>query len=137
MNNHAPKEFSERFWLLWSSQALSLAGSFAVQFAVIWWLTTTTGSATILATAAMIGLLPQVLLGPFFGALVDRWNRKRIMVFADSAIAVASAWLAWMFYIEAATTAHVLIVLGARAIGGALHAPAILASTLFRGWAWT
>ena len=129
MNDQAPKEFSDRFWLLWGSQAVSLAGSFAVQFAIIWWLTSTTGSATILATAAMIGLLPQVFLGPFFGALVDRWNRKRIMLFADSAIAVVSAWLAWMFYIEAATTAHVFIVLGARAIGGALHGPAMLAST--------
>ena len=129
MNKHAPKQFSNRFWLLWGSQAVSLAGSFAVQFAIIWWLTSTTGSATILATAAMIGLLPQVFLGPFFGALVDRWNRKRIMLFADSAIALASAWLAWMFYIDAATTTHVFIVLGARAIGGALHGPAMLAST--------
>jgi DHA3 family macrolide efflux protein-like MFS transporter len=129
MNNHAPEQFSDRFWLLWGSQAVSLAGTFAVQFAIIWWLTSTTGSATILATATLIGLLPQVLLGPFFGALVDRWNRKQIMLFADSAIALVSAWLAWMFYIEAATTVHVFIALGARAIGGAIHAPAMLAST--------
>ena len=129
MNNQAPKQFSDRFWLLWGSQAVSLAGSFAVQFAIIWWLTTTTGSATILATATMIGLLPQVLLGPFFGALVDRWNRKRIMLISDSIIALASAWLAWMFYIDVATTTHVFIVLGVRAIGGAIHAPAMLAST--------
>lgn len=129
MNSHAPEQFSDRFWLLWGSQAVSLAGTFAVQFAIIWWLTSTTGSATILATATLIGLLPQVLLGPFFGALVDRWNRKQIMLFADSAIALVSAWLAWMFYIEAATTAHVFIALGARAIGGAIHGPAMLAST--------
>jgi DHA3 family macrolide efflux protein-like MFS transporter len=129
MNNQAPKQFSERFWLLWGSQAVSLAGSFAVQFAIIWWLTATTGSATVLATATMIGLLPQVLLGPFFGALVDRWNRKRIMLIADSVIAIASAWLAWMFYIDAATATHVFVVLGVRAVGAAIHGPAMLAST--------
>lgn len=129
MNNQAPKQFSDRFWLLWSSQAVSLAGSFAVQFAVIWWLTTTTGSATVLATATLIGLLPQVVLGPFFGALVDRWNRKLIMLVSDSVIALASAWLAWMFYVDAATPVHVFVVLGIRAIGGAIHAPAMLAST--------
>jgi DHA3 family macrolide efflux protein-like MFS transporter len=129
MNIQAPKQFSDRFWLLWGSQAISLAGSFAVQFAIIWWLTATTGSATVLATATMIGLLPQVLLGPFFGALVDRWNRKRIMLLADSVIAVASAWLAWTFYIDAATPTHVFVVLGVRAIGGAIHGPAMLAST--------
>ena len=129
MNDHAPKQFAPRFWLLWGSQATSLAGSYAVQFAIIWWLTSTTGSATVLATAALIGLVPQVLLGPFFGALVDRWNRKRIMLVADSVIALASVWLAWMFYIDAASSAHVFVVLGIRAIGGAFHSPAMLAST--------
>jgi len=129
MNNQAPKQFSDRFWLLWGSQAVSLAGSFAVQFAIIWWLTAATGSATVLATATMIGLLPQVFLGPFFGALVDRWSRKAIMLVADSVIALASLWLAWMFYVDAATTMHVFVVLGVRAIGGAIHGPAMLAST--------
>ncbi len=129
MNNQSPKQFTERFWLLWGSQAVSLVGSFAVQFAIIWWLTSSTGSATVLASAALVGLLPQVLLGPFFGALVDRWNRKRIMLIADSAIALASAWLAWMFYIDAATITHVFVALGVRAIGGAFHSPAVLAST--------
>lgn len=129
MINQAPKQFAERFWLLWGSQAVSLAGSFAVQFAIIWWLTSTTGSATVLATAALIGLLPQVLLGPFFGALVDRWNRKQIMLVADSVIALASLWLAWMFYIDAASSTDVFVVLGVRAIGAAFHGPAMLAST--------
>ena len=55
------------FWLLWSCQAASLLGSQAVQFALIWWLTIETGSAAILATAAIVGLLPQVLLGPVIG----------------------------------------------------------------------
>jgi DHA3 family macrolide efflux protein-like MFS transporter len=129
MNNQAPKQFTERFWLLWGSQAVSIAGSFAVQFAIIWWLTRSTGSATVLASAALVGLLPQVLLGPIFGALVDRWNRKRIMLIADTTVALASAWLAWMFYIDAASITHVFVALGVRAIGGALHAPAMLAST--------
>ncbi|MDH4125867.1 MAG: MFS transporter [Gammaproteobacteria bacterium] len=129
MNQQAPKQFADKFWLLWGSQAASLTGSFAVQFAIIWWLTSTTGSATILASATLIGLLPQVVLGPFIGALVDRWNRKRVMLAADSVIALASAWLAWMFFVDAASIVHVFIVLGIRAVGGAFHGPAMLAST--------
>ena len=35
MNNQAPKQFTERFWLLWTGQALSLTGSYAVQIASI------------------------------------------------------------------------------------------------------
>jgi len=42
-------------------------------------MTRTTGSATVLATATLLALLQQILLGPFVGALVDRWNRRIIM----------------------------------------------------------
>jgi DHA3 family macrolide efflux protein-like MFS transporter len=63
-----------RFFTIWTGQAVSLFGSNLVQFALIWWLTKTTGSATVLATASLAGLLPQVILGPLAGTLVDRWN---------------------------------------------------------------
>ena len=106
------------FFVLWSGQALSLVGSQAVQFALIWWLTLETGSATILATAALLGLLPTALLGPLIGALVDRWNRKRVMLLADAGVALISALLAVMFLTGQAGVVHVLILLFLRAIGG-------------------
>src|SRR5215510_16366756 len=85
------------FFILWTGQSLSLVGSQAVQFALIWWLTETSGSATILATATLLGLLPPVLLGPVIGALIDRWNRKTVMLAADGFVAAASLVLAWLF----------------------------------------
>ena len=47
---------------------------------------------------AILGMLPQVILGPFIGALVDRWNRQRVMVLADSAIAVVTLVMAVLFF---------------------------------------
>jgi DHA3 family macrolide efflux protein-like MFS transporter len=44
-------------------------------------------------TATLIALLPQILLGPFVGALVDRWNQRLIMIIADTAIATATGVL--------------------------------------------
>ena len=41
------------FFTIWAGQAFSLLGSAIVGFALIWWMTDTTGSATVLATAAM------------------------------------------------------------------------------------
>ena len=70
------------FWILWIGQALSVLGSRIVQFGIIWYLTEETGSATVLALASLVGLLPQVLLGPFVGVLVDRWNRRLTMLAA-------------------------------------------------------
>lgn len=117
------------FLVLWFGQALSLLGSRAVQFALIWWLTTETGSASILATATLIGLLPQVAFGPVIGALVDRWNRKRVMFVADAVVALASLALALLFLAGVTRVHHVFLILFVRAVGGAFHWPAMLASS--------
>ncbi len=117
------------FFILWSGQALSLVGSAAVQFALIWWLTQETGSATTLATAALVGLLPQVLLGPFAGVLVDRWSRRWTMFLADTGIALATLLLAYLFWTEAVQIWHIFALLFVRALGGAFHFPAMQAST--------
>ncbi|MCH9652207.1 MAG: MFS transporter [Deltaproteobacteria bacterium] len=123
-------EASQRaFFVLWTGQALSLLGSQAVQFALIWWLTLETGSAAMLATATLLGLLPQAVLGPVIGVLVDRWNRKRILFWADASVALASVTLAGLFAFGVASTGHVLALLLVRAMGAAFHGPAMLAST--------
>ena len=50
------------FLTLWVGQVFSLLGSQLVQFSLIWWLTQQTGSATVLAVASIVGLVPQVCL---------------------------------------------------------------------------
>src|SRR5215510_6947743 len=111
------------FFILWTGQSLSLVGSQAVQFALIWWLTETSGSATILATATLLGLLPPIVLGPVIGTLIDRWDRKTVIV------AAASLLLAWLFAVGIAEIPHVLSLLFLRALGAAFHSPAMTAST--------
>lgn len=117
------------FFLLWSGQALSLLGSQVAQFALIWWLTLETGSATVLTTATLVGLLPQIVLGPLVGALIDRWSRHRILLVADAAIAAVSLALAALFWSGGATSALVLAALLLRAVGSGFHQPTMTAST--------
>jgi len=78
------KPWKRTFFTVWSGQAISILGSQLVQFALIWYLTVQTGSATVLATATLVGMLSNVVLGPFIGTLVDRWDRRRTMILADS-----------------------------------------------------
>lgn len=118
-----------RFFTIWTGQQFSLVGSHLVQFALVWWLTKTTGSATVLATASLLAMLPQIVLGPFTGALVDRFNRRRVMIAADGAIALASAGLAYLFWTDAIQVWHVYLVMVIRSIGGGFHWPAMQAST--------
>jgi DHA3 family macrolide efflux protein-like MFS transporter len=118
-----------RFFTIWTGQQLSIVGSRAAQFALVWWLTTTTGSATVLASAALVAMIPQIVLGPFVGALIDRWNRRLVMIVADSFIALVGLWLAYLFWSGSMEVWHVYVVMLARSLGGAFHWPAMAAST--------
>ena len=117
------------FFTIWGGQVFSLLGSRIVQFALVWWLTKTTGSGTVLATATMVAIIPGVALGPFIGPLVDRWNRRYIMLIADSLIALATGLLAVLFALGIAEIWHIYVIMFARSIGGAFHWPSMQAST--------
>lgn len=124
-----PQNWAGRFFTIWSGQALSLFGSALVQFALIWWLTQESGSATVLAIATLVGMLPQILIGPFAGALVDRWNRRAIMMIADGTIAAFSLLLAYLFATGKVEIWHVYTIMAIRATGSAFHFPAMAATT--------
>jgi DHA3 family macrolide efflux protein-like MFS transporter len=76
----------------------------------------------------MISMLPGVILGPIVGALIDRWNRRIVMLVADGVIALASLWLAYLFWVESLQIWQVYVVMLVRAIGLAFHWPANQAS---------
>lgn len=117
------------FFTIWTGQAVSLLGSMLVSFGLIWWLTKTTGSATVLATASLVGLLPQIFLGPIVGTLVDRWNRRLVMMVADSVIALVTALLAYLFLTDQVQIGHIYLLMAIRSIAGGFHWPAMTAST--------
>ncbi|MCX7682684.1 MAG: MFS transporter [Anaerolineae bacterium] len=118
-----------RFFTIWGVQALSILGSMLVQFALIWWLTRQTGSATVLAIATLVGMLPGIVIGPFAGALVDRWNRRMIMIVADGIVALATVVIAYLFAVGMAQVWHVYAIMFIRATAGGFHWPAMQAST--------
>ena len=117
------------FLVLFTGQAFSLFGSRLVQFALVWHLTELTKSPSVLATASIAALLPQVFIGPFAGALVDRWNRRVVMMVADSLIALSILFLAFMFSVGRVEVWHIYAVMMFRAAGGAFQWPAMQAST--------
>ena len=124
------QNWTVRFIPLWVGQALSLLGSQLVQFAIIWYLTQTTNSATTLATASMMGLLPQVLLSPFIGTWVDRGNRRLILIAADSVVALATLALALLFASGHIQVWQIYVVLFIRAVAGGFHQSAFGASVV-------
>jgi DHA3 family macrolide efflux protein-like MFS transporter len=116
------------FFTLWSSQASSLFGSAVVNFALAWYLTRETGSATVLATAIMVAMLPQIILGPFVGPLVDRWSRKKIMIYADLYTALLTVAFVILFHTNSVQIWHIYLIMIGRGIGETLQFPALAAS---------
>jgi len=117
------------FFAIWVSQVFSLLGSNIVQFAIVWWMTKTTGSAAVLATATFISLIPNVFLAPFAGALVDRWNRRLVMMVSDGVIALVTLALAALFWLGSVQLWEVYLVLFLRSLLGTFQFPAMQAST--------
>ncbi len=123
------KPWRGRFFTIWGGQAFSLLGSQLVQFALIWYLTVETGSATVLAAASLVGTLPQVVLGPIVGTLIDRWDRRKIMLMADSMISLFTIMLTVLFAIDKVAIGHIYVVMFIRSLASSFHGNAMNAST--------
>lgn len=116
------------FAVIWSGQLASILSSSVVGYAIIFWMSLRTGSAEVLALAAIAGMLPQSLLGPFVGVYVDRWDRKRTMILADTFIALCTFALSVLFWLGIAEMWHIYLLLACRSAGSAFHMPAMQAS---------
>lgn len=121
----------KNFLTIFIGQSFSLFGSQLVQFALVWWLTLESfGSASVLALAMMMALIPQIILTPLLGPIIDRWNRRKIMIISDAMIALSVFALTLLFVFNLVEIWHVYVLMLARSIGGAFHWPAMQASTV-------
>lgn len=123
------QKWQVRFFTIWFGQSFSMLGSHLVGFAFVWHLTATTGSATILALGTLMQMLPQVLIAPFAGALVDRWNRKWVMAVFDSITALFTLLVAILFLLDSAHIWHIFLVMFVRSACGQFQWAAMSAST--------
>ncbi|NEQ34686.1 MAG: MFS transporter, partial [Leptolyngbya sp. SIO4C5] len=77
------------FILIWCGQLVSTIGSYMTFFSLTLWAWEQTGSATALALIGFFFQLPQIPTTLFAGLIVDRYNRKRLMLLGDAIAAIA------------------------------------------------
>ncbi len=121
-------DWKKVFAIIFTGQLFSTLSSMVVAYAVIFWMSVETRSAEVLAYATIASLLPHMVLGLFTGVFVDRWNRKRTMIFADLFIALCTLVMAGLFYLSEAKMVYIYILLVLRSAGMAFHMPAMQAS---------
>lgn len=113
--------------LFLTGQTVSLFGSMLVQYAVMWYITLETRSATLLALSAVFGFLPQAIVSIFGGVWADRHNRKFLIIAADAGIALATLALALAMLGGATNIWLIFAAMAVRSTGAGVQTPAVSA----------
>jgi MFS transporter, DHA3 family, macrolide efflux protein len=100
------------FIIVWSGQLVSTVGSYMTHFAITMWAWQLTGQATALTLMVFSSQAASLVVAPFAGVIVDRCDRKRLIMVSDmvaalSTIAILLLYLTghlqiWHFYITSA-----------------------------------
>jgi predicted MFS family arabinose efflux permease len=122
----AEKAFSEMktFLILWVGQLVSGLGSGLTAFAIPVWVYQKTGSAEQFGLLAVAAAVPALLISPFAGALVDRWDRKTVMIWGDVGAALMTLAIAYLFFTDSFQVWHLFIIVVFGSTLGAFQEPA-------------
>jgi MFS family permease len=106
---HAYRALRHRnFRLFFAGQSISLIGTWMTRVATAWLVYRLTKSAVLLGTVSFAGQIPTFLFAPLAGVLVDRWNRRTVLVWTQTLAMVQSLALAFLTLTHRITIAEVL-----------------------------
>ena len=117
--------WKRRITLFLATQTISLFGTALVQYAITWHITLTTQSGSMMTIAIVCGFLPTFFLSPFAGVWADRYNRKRLIMISDSAIALTTLIMALLFMAGNESLWLLFVMSAIRALGSAVQTPAV------------
>src|SRR5215217_6395491 len=89
---------SKSFLVVWLGQVISVLGTGLTHFALTIWVYKETQSVTQVALISFFISVPSLLTSPFAGALVDRWDRRWVMIASDFGSGLASLAIAILLF---------------------------------------
>ncbi|HEX7020923.1 MAG TPA: MFS transporter, partial [Gemmatimonadaceae bacterium] len=110
--------------LFFGGQSLSLVGTWITRIATSWLVYRLSGSELLLGVVGFCGQIPTLVLAPFAGVLVDRWNRHRMLVVTQVLSMLQSVALAVLAFAGIITVTHVLILQLVQGVINAFDTPA-------------
>jgi DHA3 family macrolide efflux protein-like MFS transporter len=124
-----PRERSgtRTFLIIWFGQLISLIGSGLTSFALGVYIYNRTGAATQLALSLVAASVPSLVLLPFAGALVDRWDRRRVLILSDTGAALVTLTLWALLATGRLEVWHVYVGNALTSALGAFQRPAYMA----------
>ncbi len=111
--------------LFWVGQLFSILGSGISQFTIIWWITETTGSTMLLSLASFFYILPMTIMIALAGVVIDRWNRKTIIVVVDSLQAFCMLIVVLLFNFGIENPIIIIIIMSLLGVFQGFHIPTV------------
>jgi DHA3 family macrolide efflux protein-like MFS transporter len=121
------KKLFRSYLFFWVGQLFSVLGSAISQFTIIWWINDTTGSTMLLSLAAFCYMLPMTIVIALAGVVIDRWNRKTIIIVVDSLQAYVMLIIIILFNFGVATPITVVIIMSLLGLFQGFHIPTVAA----------
>ena len=122
--SHAWRALRHRnFRLFFGGQSISLIGTWMTRIATSWLVYRLTKSALLLGTVSFAGQIPTFLLAPFAGVIVDRIDRRKVLVWTQSLAMAQSLALAWLTLSNRITIAEVLALSAMQGVINAFDMP--------------
>jgi len=123
--SHAWRALRHRnFRLFFGGQSISVIGTWMTRVATSWLVYRLTGSALLLGTVSFAGQIPTFLLAPIAGVVVDRIDRRKVLVWTQALAMLQSLALAWLTLSNRITIGEVLALSASQGLINAFDMPA-------------
>lgn len=117
------------FLVIWFGQLVSTLGSGLTGFALGVWIYQETGSTTLFALNLLAFAVPNLVVSPLAGALVDRWDRRWAMIMSDTGAGLSTVMVALLYFTGHLEVWHVYILTAINAAFTTFQWPAYSAVT--------
>ena len=114
----------QTFGLIWGGQLISTVGSSMSDFALGIWVYTSSGSVFQFALISLAFVVPKLLISPYAGVIVDRWNRRTVMILSDCVHALLMGGVLLILSFGALQSWHLYMVTALAALASAFQWPA-------------
>ncbi len=116
------------FMVIWLGQVVSMFGSGLTGFALGVWVYERTGSITEFTLIAVFGSVPGLLVSPFAGVLIDRWDRRKVLILSDIGAALGTVALVVLLITGRLEIWHIYLIVAFGAACMSVQVPAFMAS---------
>jgi len=105
------KQFSkmQTFLVIWFGQFVSLSGTEMTRFALLTWTYQQTGQATTLALLGFASFILDILLSPFAGVIIDRYDRRKVLLWSDMGAGILTMCLMALYLTDSLQIWHLFV----------------------------